>query len=396
MAHHQGLILNSINNYLNNYILRKRYNKNPEIEAVNVLLEERMPVQMIITKEKKEKPEKMKNVQDIGYIEKIIDKHKNRTYNVLSNEDYMVLIDDKGNGYSKYKDYIINKYKPGYELDQGINLYVKDVKTKKVKKINNDCRVIFSQDKAKFIKKEGTLKYTLTVILDPNKPVEIRTLEIENTGSTEEIIEVFADFMPVLSTSSEEYAHPAFNNMFINYRLKDEKIFLERVDRTLSKSIFLATNLYTENGKIVDKGFEIDSEKYYGRGNFGIPKMVKENITFSNDISYCINKVVAQKQAIKIDAKEKIKVNLIISVSDDKEECLKQLEEANNIENLNKIFDISKARVEEEMKYLQITTDKMLDFQNLLSCIVEPNNVKDLELNINKEYQIKLKTLLPG
>ena len=44
-------------------------------------------------------------------------------------------IDDNGNGYSKYKNLIINRYKPGYEISQGINFWVKDLKTKKVKKI---------------------------------------------------------------------------------------------------------------------------------------------------------------------------------------------------------------------------------------------------------------------
>ena len=53
MAHHQGLIFNSINNVLNNKILQTRFNNNPEIESVQILLEERMPKDMIITKEKK-------------------------------------------------------------------------------------------------------------------------------------------------------------------------------------------------------------------------------------------------------------------------------------------------------------------------------------------------------
>lgn len=55
MAHHQGLIFLSLNNLLNDNILKTRFNANPEIEATNILLQERMPIQMIITKEKKEK-----------------------------------------------------------------------------------------------------------------------------------------------------------------------------------------------------------------------------------------------------------------------------------------------------------------------------------------------------
>ena len=60
MAHHQGLILLSINNLFNNNILQKRFMKNPEIEAVSVLLQERKPEKYIVTKEDKEKVEKLK------------------------------------------------------------------------------------------------------------------------------------------------------------------------------------------------------------------------------------------------------------------------------------------------------------------------------------------------
>ena len=69
MAHHQALILLSINNLFNNQIFQKRFMKNPEIEAVSILLQERMPETFIITKESKEKPEKIR-YQDYENITK--------------------------------------------------------------------------------------------------------------------------------------------------------------------------------------------------------------------------------------------------------------------------------------------------------------------------------------
>ena len=60
IAHHQGLSLLSINNLINKNILVKRFMKNPEIEGIKILLQERMPEKAIITKEKKEKIEKLK------------------------------------------------------------------------------------------------------------------------------------------------------------------------------------------------------------------------------------------------------------------------------------------------------------------------------------------------
>lgn len=118
MAHHQGLILLSINNCLNQDILQKRFNQNPEIESVNILLQEKMPIKMIITKEKKEKISKNRVIGDSGYIEKVIElpnkKVKNR--HVISNENYKILINDSGESISEYKGKMINNYKETSEL----------------------------------------------------------------------------------------------------------------------------------------------------------------------------------------------------------------------------------------------------------------------------------------
>ena len=51
MAHHQGLILVSINNLINNKIFQKRFMQNPEMQAIEILLQEKMAEKMNITKE---------------------------------------------------------------------------------------------------------------------------------------------------------------------------------------------------------------------------------------------------------------------------------------------------------------------------------------------------------
>ena len=60
MAHHQGLILVSINNLINNKIFQKRFMQNPEMQAIEILLQEKMPEKMIITKEEKRESRKKK------------------------------------------------------------------------------------------------------------------------------------------------------------------------------------------------------------------------------------------------------------------------------------------------------------------------------------------------
>ncbi len=102
----------SINNLLNNEILKKRFSKNPEIEAVDILLQEKMPRNIVITKTKKEKVEKLKYKDYEDFAERNINKllpfYENT--NVISNDGYIVFTNDKERATASIKDIYINRY----------------------------------------------------------------------------------------------------------------------------------------------------------------------------------------------------------------------------------------------------------------------------------------------
>ena len=54
MAHHQGMSLIAINNYLNNNVMQARFHSAPMIKATELLLQERMPRREIFIKEYEE------------------------------------------------------------------------------------------------------------------------------------------------------------------------------------------------------------------------------------------------------------------------------------------------------------------------------------------------------
>ncbi len=126
MAHHQALILLSINNLINNNIFQERFMKNPEVEAVSILLQEKMPETFIVTKEeKKEKPEKQKyqdyeNYSVVAY--KKIDERLMRS-NVISNGNYTVCCNQRLQGFSKFGDIYVNRFKKTADYNQR-NFYV--------------------------------------------------------------------------------------------------------------------------------------------------------------------------------------------------------------------------------------------------------------------------------
>ena len=72
--------------------------------------------------------------------------------------------------------------------------------------------------------------------------------------------------------------------------------------------------------------FEIDKEKFAGRGNIGIPKMIKNSTPFSQKISLVTEGIIALKRTVKIEPKEKVELDLIISVGESKELVLENVE----------------------------------------------------------------------
>lgn len=81
-----------------------------------------MPEDIIITKEKKEVPEKLKYKDYESYYRVELDNvEKQERCNVISNQEYSILMDAKGNGYSKVNNIYINRYKSTNENLQGIN-----------------------------------------------------------------------------------------------------------------------------------------------------------------------------------------------------------------------------------------------------------------------------------
>ena len=242
MAHHQGLILLSINNLFNDKILTKRFINNPELEAVSILLQETMPEMGVTTKEEKEKVEKLRYKDYEDYIKLVFNKIDERliTGNIISSEDYVIAMNQKGEGVSKYKDIYINRYKNTADYHQGIFFVMKNIKTKRLwssnysfNKKKENYKISFMPDKVEQEIMEGNIKTTIKTTISSTQPVELRRVILENQGNDEEIVEVNVYFEPVLSKKEDDYAHQVFNNLFLitKYDNEQKSLIIKRKKR---------------------------------------------------------------------------------------------------------------------------------------------------------------------
>lgn len=385
MAHHQGLILLSINNLFGDNRIQKRMMENPEIQSVKILLQERMPEDVVITKEEKEKVEKIKPNDYDAYSE--------RTYlklnpnipisNAIANHQYTVVTDQNGKGYSKYKNIYLNRYKETDDENQGIFFFIKNKKKKKIWSSAflpqtpkpDKLKVTFFPDGDKFTRMDGNMETILQIGVDPNEPIEIRRIALKNHGTQAEMMEVTSFFEPILSSNQQDYAHKAFNNLFMRYDYQEdfEAIVVERKARTNEeKSMKLAAMLFTEASCIGKLEFEIDKEKFYGRGNLGIPKAVEQSERLESQIGYTIDPIIAMKRTVTIKPQETVFFDLVLYTEESEEFQIEKLAPYRNSDFIQKQFELSRAKTETENLYLGIKSRDLNLYQRLLSHLQDP------------------------
>ncbi len=382
MAHHQGLILLSINNLVNKDILVERFSSNPEIEAVDILLQERMPEKAIITKEKKEKVQKLK-IQDYeNYTERVFTKLNQNlnASNVISNGQYTIVSNLKGIGYSKFGNLLINRYKETADYNQGIFFYIKNLGTKQIwaNTPEKKSKVVFTPDVIKYVKTEGSIETKTKITVAPEDNLEIRRLELKNNGNNIETLEVTSYFEPVLSRDIQDYAHTAFNNLFLIFKeIENGGILIKRKKREAKqKEVYVGVNLYTESETIGDGEYEIDKEKFMGKGNFKVPEAIKDSKPFSKNLGLSTDPVLAMKKTVKIMPGESVILDLVISASYDEEETKQVLQNYLATSTVAKTFELSRAKTEAETIYLGLKGKDIEKYQKILSYLIFQNPMK--------------------
>src|SRR5690606_22680783 len=109
---------------------------------------------------------------------------------LLSNGEYTVCIDHRGNGFSSYKnEYLANRFKPNSRYaNYGQYLYIKDEKKDvfwsstfyPCKQESDSYEVLFAPDKAEFQRRDYEIHSTTEVVISPEDNLEIRKLALTN------------------------------------------------------------------------------------------------------------------------------------------------------------------------------------------------------------------------
>ncbi len=281
MAHHHGMSILSVANVLFHGRLRERFHSDPVIESAELLLQEKAPREVPVQAARQvEADPTLGRAEGAGGSYRSIDtpSSTDRSVNLLSNGHYALMLNATGSGHASWNGLAVTRWRPDQvEDDWGTFLFLRDMdsgvwwsSTTTPRTVDDEqTHTVFSDSKAEFHKRVGTLTSQVDVIVGTEADAEGRCLTLTNEGDTDRTIEVTSYAEPVISASDADEAHPAFSKMFIETRISDEghAIFAERNKRRPGEPDMSIAHMVTGFGSgDRETQAETDRRRFIGRG----------------------------------------------------------------------------------------------------------------------------------
>ena len=387
MAHHQGMNMVAINNYLNHGIMRKRLHAEPMIKAAEVLLEEKRQAYLVSTAKRgytinftqlKFKEAEYSN----RHISQLAPKHPMVGY--LSDDKYTLMITSDGDGFSSYKDRMLYRWRTDPYAYTGNYIYIKDVYQNMVWSSSYhptrlepaDYKVIFSHNMIEFKRRDGDISTHTTVSLSPEHTMEIRKLLIRNHSRQMKMLEITSYMEVVNDSHMAELSHPAFNKLFIESEyLQGKDIFLSK--RRSNKSVekpYVMQMLRTGSKLLYPVEYENDRAKFIGRNNTSeYPDAVMHSKALSNTSGFCNDPIMSLRATLNIKPGEEVALVFLTGVCESREEAIRIGEELKSSYLVDDLLKKYKLQSEVELKYLEISGAQLNAFQNIIGAIFYPS-----------------------
>lgn len=386
MAHHQGMTLMSLNNYLNDNVLQKRFSQDVHVKAARLLLQEKVPMHVIFTKDNKEKIVPFKGIlykENNAFRTFDVPSNVLPKAHVLSNGFYSVVTTDRGTGYSRTKDMAVTRWREDSIQDQyGMFFYLKNNNANETwssayapyNVMPKNYEVVFYGDKTTYKRTDGDIDTLTEIAVTSGDNAEVRRIKVKNNGDETNTIEITSYFELVINNQNNDMAHPAFSNLFMEteYDVEHNALLAHRRPRKAGDKDQWIAQIAVIDGEIFGEyQYETDRMQFIGRGNtLKNPVSMQRDKPLSNTLGIVIDPIFSFRLSLKLDPKKSMRVSFVTMIADSREAIMELLTKYNNVETCDAAFWLAVIRSQVETRYLNIKTEEMILYQNMVSDIL--------------------------
>lgn len=384
MAHHQGMALTAINNYINNGIVRNRFHSDEGVKAAEILLKERERVNVKIQKKAKDKEHEFKQKDVNKYTTHVSYTYAEKKYATLNDASTQMniaflrgsrlssIITNTGASYIKYKDKLVNRQSYSNPDESGNYIYITDLTAGKTistsdcnihSRYNKDtesCKWVSSLNKVECHIKTSEIEVNTDICVSQEFNVELRKVSIYNTTKDKREILINTYIEPAMTDYMTNLVHPSFANLQIETYYDKELDTLVASKRKRSddeNDLFVFSRLV---GVSLDKDFETEKKKLYDN----------DESAYNGELTrYPLWPVLSHRGKIILDPYERQEFYYIVGASDTKYKI------SNAVVNLNEkgIEDQFKLTAELNSviaRYLNLEPTKAEIYNNILKDVL--------------------------
>jgi cyclic beta-1,2-glucan synthetase len=386
MAHHQGMSVVALANVLRSGAMRARFHVEPIVQATELLLQERAPRGVVVTRPRVDEVHAPAHVRE--FIEPVYRQFTSphdptpRTH-LLSNGRYAVMLTTAGSGYSQCAGLAVTRWREDPTRDDwGMYVFLRDARSGAVWSATHQptgveadfYEVTFVEDHAEFHRRDGSIATTLDVLVSPEDDAEIRRVSLTNHGTRTRDIEVTSYGELVLAPAAADAAHPAFSNLFV------ETESLPAIDTLLATRrprahdqirVWAAHVVVVEGEPIGEPQHETDRGRFLGRGR-GIrdPISVSDGRPLSNTTGAVLDPIFSLRRQVRLAPGASARLVFSTLVASSRAEALRLANKYRDPAIFERATTLAWTQAQVQLHHLGVERDEAHLFQHLANRIL--------------------------
>ncbi|RXF69276.1 GH36-type glycosyl hydrolase domain-containing protein, partial [Hansschlegelia zhihuaiae] len=388
MAHHQGMTIVSIANVLQDGRMRARFHREPMIQASELLMQERMPRDVAVAQPRAEEV-KASVKETLGAFAA---RHVTPATggapvtHVLSNGRYAVILTADGTGYSRWRDLAVTRWRADATRDDlGSFVILRDVGSGRVwsagaQPIGSPAdhqEVVFGEDQATFIRRDGPLTTTMEVIVSGEVDGEVRRVTLTNAGRAAFEVELTSYAEIVLAPPAADAAHPAFAKLFVETEHLAEfgALVATRRPRAHGEPAVCAAHFAVVEGEAsADPQHETDRARFLGRSLAPRDAFARRaESPLSNTVGAVLDPVFSIRRRVSVEPGGVVRVAFWTMAATSRETLLDLVDAHLDRSAFDRAKTLAWTQAQVQLRHLDVTADEAADFQRLAAPLLYPD-----------------------
>jgi cyclic beta-1,2-glucan synthetase len=384
MSHHQGMTLLALDNFINADIMVNRFQSDPRMSGVSLLLHEavpRMPPRLKVRQQPRIGPS-IRVAPGPAIWSPAADSLCTQ-YTLLSNGHFSSLVDSSGGGASRWNDIALTRWRPDRTCpERGHQLLIKDMDSDQILKAGatssaDDRQTRFGPHQAEVQYRDQDCLVAISTAISSQHDIEARKLSLHNESDRPRRLMILSYAELAMAPVGEFERHPAFSRLFVESEcLLDERmlLFRRRPRSSEEKPLYLAHTLVMSDETPSHFGWDTSRKSFLGR-NCRLEQAtgLNEGVDgLAGHAGAVLDPAIAAAVEITLPAFGKIEIAALTGVGRSRRELLANLRSFRSISRVSWLFEQAYMQTAQELHLLREEPAEARESMQLLSAMLSP------------------------